>query len=197
MSVPSVVEFVMTFNLEEYIIPALDELSDADPVKRPSDQCNPIGWLFWHQTRAEDRIMSTIGDIPQIWFENRWHERFGLPADDGTPSQDGIGHTLEQVAAFTSTKEILKAYATAVREKTLAVLSALTPKDLEREARTSRGGSRTVENFLGILMTDYLHHTGQIAYLRGYLKGRWDPPYTLRNPKDDPPHVRSDANRPD
>ena len=179
MSVPSVVEWVLTFNLEEYIIPALEGLSDADLMKRPNDHCNPIGWLFWHQTRAEDRKMSTIGDLPQIWFENHWYEKFGLPADDGAFG-DGIGHTLEQVAAFTSTKETLLDYATAVREKTLAVLRQLTPGDLEREVPNARGGKRTVENDLGMVMTDYLHHTGQIAYLRGYLKGKWDPPYTQR-----------------
>ena len=177
MSFTSVVEFMLTFNLEEFILPALDDLSDADLMQRPNDQCNPIGWLFWHQTRAEDRIVSMISDVPEVWFEHHWYEKFGLPADDGAYG-DGIGHTLEQVAAFTSTKETLKAYATAVRAKTLAALRSLTPADLEREVRTVRGKYITGERYLKSLMVDYNHHTGQVSYLRGYLKGRWDPPYT-------------------
>ncbi len=180
MSVPSVVAFLLTYNYEEYIIPALDGLSDADLMKRPNDQCNPIGWLFWHQTRTEDRVISTVGDIPEIWFENRWYEKFGLPADDGAYG-DGTGHTLEQVAAFTSTKETLQDYATVVREKTLAVLQSLTPADLAREIRNTRGGKRAVEKYLmRSLITGYLHYTGQIAYLRGYFKGRWDAPHAQR-----------------
>ena len=178
MSMASIIEFVLTFNLEEYILPVLDDLSDADLKARPNDQCNPIGWLFWHQTRTEDRMLSIVCDIPQVWSEERWCDKFGMPADDdGT----GVGHTLEQVAAFSATKELLKAYAMAVRAKTLAALRSLTPADLEREITTVRGLKMAGERSLKSLIVDYNHHAGQIAYLRGYLKGRWDPPYTLQS----------------
>ena len=33
---------------------ALEGLTDADLIKRPSDQDNTIGWLIWHKTRVED-----------------------------------------------------------------------------------------------------------------------------------------------
>ena len=38
------------------------------------------------------------------------------------------------------------------------------------------GSSATVSNFLGILLIDQFHHSGQVAYLRGYVMGKgWFP----------------------
>jgi hypothetical protein len=63
-----------------------------------------------------------------------------------------------------------------VREKTLTILPTLTPADLERELSFPAGGTRTVGDFLGILLIDQFHHSGQIAYLRGYVTGKgWFP----------------------
>ena len=78
--------------------------------------------------------------------------------------------------AFQPTIAALQGYAAAVRDKTLAVLNLLTPADLEREIPFPTGGTRTVGDFLGILMIDQFHHSGQVAYLRGYVMGKgWFP----------------------
>ena len=89
--------------------------------------------------------------------------------------------TVQQIAAFTATKELLKAYATVARQKSLAIFQSLTPADLEREVTSVKGKKMMTERYLKSLIFDYIHHAGQIAYLRVYLKGRWDPPYTLRS----------------
>jgi hypothetical protein len=68
-----------TINTDNCVFPALQGLSDADLLKRPSDQCNPIGWLLWHQTRTEDAILSLIGSLLQAWVADKWHEKFGMP----------------------------------------------------------------------------------------------------------------------
>jgi hypothetical protein len=67
MDVQTVVANVLTFNTNTFVRPALQGLSDADLLKRPSEACNPIGWLFWHQTRVEDLIISHISGRPQTW----------------------------------------------------------------------------------------------------------------------------------
>ena len=71
MDLQTIVANVLTLNTDTFVHPALQGLSDADLVKRPSDQCNPIGWLLWHQTRVEDAILSHISVLPQAW--DRWH----------------------------------------------------------------------------------------------------------------------------
>src|SRR5262245_52061544 len=92
MDVPTVVANVLTFNTNTFVRPALLGLSDADLLKRPSDQCNPIGWLLWHQTRVEDAMLSHISDSPQTWVADPWHAQFGMPAD---PHDSGRGHSPE------------------------------------------------------------------------------------------------------
>jgi uncharacterized damage-inducible protein DinB len=95
-----------------------------------------------------------------------------MAADTGV----GAGDSLEQVAAFKPTLAHLQGYAAAVREKTLAILQSLSAADLDRELPAPGVGTRKVGDSLGILMVDHFHHSGQIAYLRGYLTGKgWLP----------------------
>jgi uncharacterized damage-inducible protein DinB len=172
MDVATVVANALTINAN-FIQMALDGLSDEDLMKRPTDQCNPIGWTLWHQTRVEDAILSNISGKPQTWVEGAWHDKFGLAAD---PGDVGAGHSLEQVMALQPTVATLQGYAAAVREKTLESLKALTPADLERDLPTPHGGIRKAGDYLGILMLDHFHHSGQVCYLRGYLTGKgWFP----------------------
>ena len=118
-------------------------------------------------------MLSHISGRPQAWVAGQWHEKFGMPAE---PHDAGVGHSLEQVMALQPTIAALQGYATAVREKTLAVLPTLTPADLERELPFPTGGTEKVGNFLGILLIDQCHHSGQVAYLRGYVTGKgWFP----------------------
>ncbi len=120
---------------------ALEGLTDDDLVMRPDDRSNPVGWLVWHQTRTEDRIISGISGGSQVWMDEKWHEKFGMEAD---PAISGIGDTLERVMAFQSTLELLHGYIGAVRERTVAHLSTVSPADLDREILLPRGDLRPV-----------------------------------------------------
>jgi uncharacterized damage-inducible protein DinB len=172
MDVQTILANALTLNTDHLVNPALQGLSDADLTKRPTDQCNSIGWTLWHQTRVEDAILSNVSGRPQAWVEGQWYEKFSMAADTGV----GAGDSLEQVAAFKPTLANLQGYAAAVREKTLAILQSLSAADLDRELPAPRGGTRKVGDSLGILMIDHFHHSGQIAYLRGYLTGKgWLP----------------------
>jgi uncharacterized damage-inducible protein DinB len=169
MDIQTVVARALTINTNTFVHPALQGLADADLLKRPSEQCNPIGWLLWHQTRVEDVIFSQISDLPQTWVAGVWHAQFQMPAE---PHDAGVGHSLTQVTAFQPTIAALQGYAAAAREKTLKVLQTLTPADLERELPFPAGGTEKVGNFLGLLLIDQFHHSGQIAYVRGYITGK-------------------------
>ncbi len=70
----------------------------------------------------------------------------------------------------------LKGYGTAVREKILACLHSLSPTDLDRELPALGGGARSVGEYLEAFIRDHFHHSGQVCYLRTYLKGEgWFP----------------------
>ena len=148
---------------------ALDGLSDDDLTKRPSDQCNPIGWTLWHQYRYEDGLISLITGEQEAWLAGQWHDKFGLPAGD---DHLGMGDSLEKVGGFRPTLENLQAYGAAVREKTLACLQNITPEELEREMEAPGGATRTAGVSLGVLLLDHFHHSGQVCYLRGFITGK-------------------------
>lgn len=169
MEAAEMVANALSLNQAGFIDTALNGLTDADLTKSPNDQCNPIGWTLWHQYRVEDRIISSLGGPSQVWIEGKWHEKFGLPAN---PDQAGMGDSMEQVMALKPTIANLKGYAAAVREKTLACLKSLKPADLDRDLPAPGGGTRKAGDFLGILMLDHFHHSGQVCYLRGYLTGK-------------------------
>ena len=78
---------------------------------------------------------------------------------------------MEQVASLRAGKDDLLGYLHAVRERIGACLAGLTPADLDREVPHYREGRVTVASLLVILATDFNQHAGQIAYLRGHLKG--------------------------
>lgn len=160
-------------NNERFLARALDGLTDDDLTKRPSDQTNPIGWLLWHQTRVEDATIAAILEQSQVWVEQDWAMQLGLAGD----AEDlGIGHTLDQVSAFRPSLRALAGYRNVVRERTLSCLRALTDDDLEREITIPGRGTGKAKDYLTGLTMDHTQHTGQVAYLRGYLSGKgWFP----------------------
>lgn len=173
MDAPTMVANVLSID-NNFINMALDGLSDADLAESPSDQTNPIGWTLWHATRVEDGIISNISGQPQAWVAGGWHAKFGM---DANPAAIGIGDPMEKVLAFKSTIADMKGYINAVREKTLAVLKTLSPSDLDRDLEPPGGGpARKVGDWLGVIMLDHFHHSGQACYVRGYLSGKgWFP----------------------
>ncbi len=163
---------MLTIN-ERFLEMALDGLTDADLVKRPGEETNPIGWLLWHQTRVEDVTIAAILQQPQIWVDQDWHAQLGMAAD---AEDHRIGHTLDQVAAFRPSLTALTGYRKAVRERTLSCLNDLTDDDLEREITIVGRGTGKAAGYLTGLTMDHTQHTGQVTYLRGYLNGKgWFP----------------------
>ena len=84
---------------------------------------------------------------------------------------------MAQVKALQVSGENLKGYAAAVREKTLSCLQTLTPADLDRDLPAPNGGTRKAGDWLGILMIDHFHHSGQACYISrvgpGSADSRW------------------------
>lgn len=169
VDIPSMVTFALAVNTN-VVDNALNGLTDADLTQRPSDHVNPIGWLLWHTYRVEDRYFSEIAGVPQLWIADRWHEKFGMVAD---PAQVRIGDSMEQVTTFKPALAHLQGYRVAVRQQTLRTLENLTPEDLERDIEGPTGRSYKIGHFLGALLYDQFHHSGQVCYLRGLLNPDW------------------------
>lgn len=149
---------------------------------QPDPQSNHAAWLIWHLTRVQDDHLADLasalggGDVPsrgsghqapagQLWLENGWAQRFGLPyAEEDT----GFGHNAEKVGAFNAGDAgLLGAYHRAVHDRTLEVLESLSSDDFERIVDERWDPPVTAASRLVSVLNDTTQHAGQAAYVHG------------------------------
>ncbi len=150
---------------------ALDGMTLDDLNGQPHPDCNSMGWLAWHLTRVQDDHISDLMGEEQLWIKDRWYAKFSRASD---PKDIGFGHTSHDVAAFESPepKTILD-YHRAVLERSKQYIQGLSSSDLDRELNEPWFKPLpTVGVRLVSVMSDCLQHAGQIAYVRGFLKGK-------------------------
>ena len=155
---------------EQAMFKALDGLSSDELHWQPALGSNSIGWLMWHLTRVQDRALSAMEEKEQAWTAEGWHAKYGRAAD---PEDRGARDTPEQVAAFQPPDvETLLAYYNAVGVLTHRFLNGLALADLERPVPGLRPGEMVpLASRLMLIMDDNLQHMGQVAYLRGLIRG--------------------------
>jgi hypothetical protein len=147
---------------------ALDGLTEDDLNKQPHPDCNSMGWLSWHLTRWQDRSIAELMGEEQLWVKDKWHAKFNRAPDS---TDTGLGHNSEDLMAFKSPDvRILLEYHHAVLERSRRYISNLSANDLGRELSNPR--SPTVGARLVGIISDNLQHAGQVAYVRGLLKGK-------------------------
>ncbi len=150
---------------------ALNGLTTEDLHEQPCSDCNSMGWLAWHLTRVQDDHVADLMGEEQLWLRDGWYARFNRPPD---PEDVGFGHTSAQVAAFRAPDgQTLLDYHRAVCERTQGYLRTLSLGDLDRELNEPwYQPLPTVGVRLISILADDLQHVGQIAYVRGLLKGK-------------------------
>jgi len=148
-----------------------DAISDLSPQEMLAPPKPHIAWLAWHIARVQDANFSGLLERPQLWITDRWHERFGMPAN---PRDYGSGHrqTPEQVDAFNVTdKQLLMAYHDAVFEQTKGYLATVKNDDLNRVLNEPQYSPLpTLSIRLASVINCNTRHAGQIEYLRGLVK---------------------------
>ena len=147
---------------------ALTGLSPSDLDVQPKSDCNSIGWLTWHLTRNIDAATAWLSGQKQLWLEDSWHAKFNRAPN---PGDTGFGQKSEDVTAFKSPEvEVLLGYHRAVFARAKKYLGSISNKELGRELNNP--AFPTVEALLVTILSDGLQHLGQVAYLRGLLKGK-------------------------
>jgi uncharacterized damage-inducible protein DinB len=147
---------------------ALDGLNQDDLSYLPQADCNSIGWLTWHLTRVQDSTISRLTGKEQLWIAEKWYSKFNRNADS---TDNGVGHSSKDVSNFQSPDtETLLDYHHAVLKQTNEYVGKLSTNELGREIDWPR--FPTVGLLLAAQISETLQHVGQIAYLRGMLKGK-------------------------
>jgi len=156
----------------EYVAQAVAGLTPRELAFRPKPHSNSIAFLLWHVTRGEDFWISGIllGE-KQLYESGGWCKKFCTP-----PMDSGFGYDVAKLDAWpVPSLSLLKGYAAAVREKTLAYLKSLTAAELDKP-RDFGWRKGTTGSALAHLITEVAEHSGQIGYLRGIQRGIEPPP---------------------
>ena len=137
---------------------------------QPDPSANSIAWLLWHLTRIQDDHIAGAAGCAQVWDEQGWYERFGLPFGR---AETGYGQNAREVGAVQVTDaSLLTGYHDAVFERTIDFLGPLSGTDFDRVVDDSWDPPVTLGVRLVSIVADDLQHAGQAAFLRGWLERR-------------------------
>ena len=116
--------------------------------------------------RVEDGWVSRLRQQPPVWQSDGWAERFHMD-----PTSSGSGQTIEEVRAMPEIPlHDIMAYYAAVRTVTHQYLDQATEADIVRDYPHPRG-VRTGTWILGHILVEESQHVGQVALLRGMMRG--------------------------
>jgi hypothetical protein len=144
-------------------------LSDDELAWRPDPEANSIAWLVWHLTRIEDDHVAGAAGTEQVWVEDGWADRFGLPFD---VREHGYAMSSTDVGKVRVSADLLAGYHDAVAVRTLAYVETLAPDDLDRVVDEAWDPPVTLGVRLVSVVNEVNAHLGQAQYVRGLLERR-------------------------
>ena len=151
---------------QEVLDKAVEGLTRDEVACRVGPEANPIGFILWHMSRVEDRLINhTIRQGAQVWEEGAWHSRLGFSEDLKTT---GFNFTKEQVAAFPVLElTALLSYQRAVRNATLSFIDSLDEPEFDRPFHHGQEGDTTLAFLIGRTIVHMSQHAGQIDFIKG------------------------------
>ncbi len=140
----------------------MQEITEEHVNWAPPGTANVISATLLHQAGIEDAIVQQrLRGEPRIWERGGWAEKTGIAMVPG--SGGGWEELKGQAVALTP----IQAYAAAVHAATDAYLTSLTDAELRREMPWPFGGTRTVADFLALLVVHTVFHAGEVSALKG------------------------------
>jgi len=134
---------------------------------KPNIESNNIVFLVWHMSLVEDNLINKVlGKKERIWITQDYYKMY-----PSLKNETGYGFNLQQLKDFPIIDiKWLMGYFEKVRNTTNKMIKKLTEEDLNNDFQF---GSKKVKGFwvLGRLIVEESQHLGQIAYIRGMLKG--------------------------
>tara|TARA_B100000029_G_scaffold512603_1_gene609726 strand:- start:10997 stop:11551 length:555 start_codon:yes stop_codon:yes gene_type:complete len=160
------------------VFSALRDLTLDEMYWQPKSDTNPIGFLFWHTSRVEDRLITNfVQGKQEIWISDGWYEKTNLSVE-GT----GLGYSLDELNQFPKLgQSALTDYFSVVRKSTIEYLDTMSERDFdlvldripfpEYKPAIEYFKGFTVARAFRQLIGELDQHLGQISYIRGIQKG--------------------------
>lgn len=155
--------------VREQVPAVVGGLSVEDLAWRPDPEANSIAWLVWHLSRIEDDHVAHVAGREQVWLEDGWVDRFGLPFDRRA---HGYGMSAADVAQVRVGADLLSGYYDAVAGRTATYLATLKPENLDRVVDDAWDPPVTLGVRLVSVVNEVNAHLGQAQYVRGLLERR-------------------------
>ena len=161
--------------LNEYLTAlytAIDGLNIHELKWQPSLESNNIIYLVWHMARVEDNwINKILGGNQTIWEKNQWAKKLNI--DQNLDDSDyGKGYGKEDISNLPDMNiDQLKLFYKDQRKASLDVIINLKDEDLEKDYKRLTGELKKGYWILGHVLVEESQHLGQIAYIRGMIKG--------------------------
>tara|TARA_B110000438_G_scaffold205678_1_gene197342 strand:- start:373 stop:888 length:516 start_codon:yes stop_codon:yes gene_type:complete len=147
---------------------ALDGLNKIELNWQPSLESNNIIYLVWHMARVEDNwINQIIGGNKTVWSLNKWSEKLNIKENDY-----GKGYLKEDISNLPdmNINDVLKFYKQQ-RDQSIIIINELNDEDLNKDYKRLTGELKKGYWILGHVLVEESQHLGQIAYIRGMIKG--------------------------
>ena len=151
---------------------ALDGLTEDELNWRPTLDSNCVSWLVWHMARVEDNWVNIrLRGQDSIWDEMSWAQKLGVDVQG-----NGWGQSAEDIRAMPrlDVPAVMKYYREVRTATTSYFEDEMQESDLAAVVKHPSGDSRldwTYDNVLGHLLAEEAQHLGQVAYLRGMMRG--------------------------
>lgn len=157
--------------LEEYLQllnKSIEGLSLSELKWQPSLESNNIIYLLWHMGRVEDNwINQVIGGKESVWIRNGWNKKFPFDENDY-----GKGYGKQDLANLPEmNKEQLMDFYNDQRIESIKVIENLSSEDLKKQYKRLSGELKSGHWILGHVLVEESQHLGQVAYIRGMIKG--------------------------
>ena len=148
---------------------SVEGLTPEELSWQPAPESNHILWTVWHMARVSDRWANqTVLGGEELWTSRNWAERMGMPAE-----RYGRGETPDQVRDFPPVDiGLVFEYFDEAHASLLAMIDGLESSALARDVYAAyRDESLNIGWILGHILAEESQHLGQVAYIRGMIKG--------------------------
>ena len=164
----------VTWSLErnwDMVEAAISGLDEETISLQPAAEANSIAWTLWHMNRVVDMFISSrLQGMEPLWTKDDWYLKYGLAADAKM-----LGYSAEELAAWQAPPlDIQLGYFEAVKADARKYIQSVTKDDLDTKVtfpQAAQTREHTIATALGQMVWDNVAHGGQIAYIRGLLKG--------------------------
>lgn len=135
----------------DLVVNSLEDISDADLWRRPSDTGSPLGWLVGHITESRSSLLT----------------RLGLPLEIGWPRIFERGSQVQGADVYPGRSMVMSAWR-ASRRTMRDAFAALTPERLVEPFGRSLPGLQNpnIAELIAFIAFHESYHVGQMGYVR-------------------------------